>query len=525
VDPGNALDSLDRAIDAASRYGLDVTDARAVRTTLAERSGFPGDLYVLALAGGTGVGKSSLLNALAGTAVSAVGARRPTTAVPVAWLPAHRLAEAAPLLEWLGDVEVRVHDSGGDALAVLDLPDLDSIERGHATRVDALLPKVDAVVWVSDLEKYQDAVLHDVYLRSWMRRLSRQAIVLNKVDRVPPSDAEPLRADLRRQLAREGLPAAPVLLTSATSDVSELRRWLADGVEAKRVVIERRRASANAVLADLATAGGVSSEQEPSPLITPERREAAAGAATREMLSVLDLAGLERQSVAATRRAARLRGGGPIGIVRSFAERGLGVGGGRADPEGFLRRWRERGSMVRASQVIRDLVADAMPQVPASARRNLAGLADTSTITERLGRAADRAAGGSAGAFVPPASRMWPIVGIVQLAATLAALLGLVWLVTLWLGGGRPEPSAVSVPILGPIPIPTLLVVVGVLGWLLLGRLLAAHAAWLGRRWAGRTVADLSREVRRVVDETALGDLAEYERARSDLWRATHPRS
>ena len=53
-------------------------------------------------------------------------------------------------------------------LLVLDLPDLDSIEPSHAERVDQLLPRVDAVLWVTDPEKYQDAVLHDAYLHLWM---------------------------------------------------------------------------------------------------------------------------------------------------------------------------------------------------------------------------------------------------------------------------------------------------------------------------------------------------------------------
>ena len=67
-------------------------------------------------------------------------------------------------------------------------------------RVDQLLPRVDAVLWVTDLEKYQDAVLHDTYLHRWVGRLARQAIVINKIDRVGATDRERLRADLAGQL-------------------------------------------------------------------------------------------------------------------------------------------------------------------------------------------------------------------------------------------------------------------------------------------------------------------------------------
>ena len=104
------LDRLDEAIDAAAALGLDVTSASAVRDTARERLRFPADAYILAFAGGTGVGKSSLLNALAGQEVSAAGVRRPTTGDPVAWVPRGSRAELAPLLEWLHIGDIREHD-------------------------------------------------------------------------------------------------------------------------------------------------------------------------------------------------------------------------------------------------------------------------------------------------------------------------------------------------------------------------------------------------------------------------------
>ena len=69
------------------KLGVPTDDAEAIARDLAERLGFPAETYVLALVGGTGVGKSSLLNALAGSSVSDASARRPTTAEPLAWVP------------------------------------------------------------------------------------------------------------------------------------------------------------------------------------------------------------------------------------------------------------------------------------------------------------------------------------------------------------------------------------------------------------------------------------------------------
>src|SRR5438309_4473164 len=236
-----SLAALDDAVDAAATLGLDTSRARAALENARQRLGFEGSAYVLALVGGTGVGKSSLLNALAGGVVSTASARRPTTGTPVAWVAESARDETASLLRWLDVREVRDHANGAFAdVAILDLPDIDSTTPEHRARVDELLPRVDAVVWVADPEKYRDAVLHDAYLRRRAPRLARQLVVLNKADRVG-AEAERLREHLGASLRAEGIENVGVAVTSAApgGDTRELREWIQGGVDAKRVVAER----------------------------------------------------------------------------------------------------------------------------------------------------------------------------------------------------------------------------------------------------------------------------------------------
>jgi len=57
----------------------------------------------------------------------------------------------------------------------------------------------------------------------------------------------------------------------------------------------------------------------------------------------------------------------------------------------------------------------------------------------------------------------------------------------------------------------------GLLGWFLLGRVLLAHAGWLGRRWAARLRERITSEVADSVRATALGPLQRLDSRRHDL--------
>jgi 50S ribosome-binding GTPase len=513
-----SLAALDDAVDAAAALSLDTSRARRVLDDARRRLGFQGSAYVLAFVGGTGVGKSSLLNALAGEVVSAASARRPTTGTPIAWVAEGARAETAPLLSWLDVREVRDHSNGAFAdVAILDLPDVDSTTPEHRARVDELLPRVDAVVWVADPEKYRDAVLHDDYLRRWAPRLARQLVVLNKADRIG-ADAERLREHLSASLRGEGIENVGVAVTSATrdGDTHELRDWILNGVEAKRVIAERVGAELRDAALDLAARAGVL--QDAMPLITAEQRARVLADVTREAAAIIDLVGLEQQAVAATRLAARPRGAGPFGLLTTFLYKATGRDRVVADPEGYLRRWRERGTLARPAEPIRLLVGDLLPRVPPAVRGAVAALIDAEALRARLTSAIDAAVATRTADVRAPTSLVWSVIGALQYVVTAGLLFAGLWIAAVFLL--HAPFASVDVPVLGPIPTPLVVLAALLLAGFLLARLLGAHAGLLGRRWARRLRADLSRELERRLRDVLFARIDTIDAARVRIARA-----
>ncbi len=512
------LDALAEAIDAGTALGLDVSSATASRDIARERLRFPGATYVLALAGGTGVGKSSLLNAIAGSAVSRAAARRPTTSEPVAWVPRAGRAELAPLLDWLGLREIREHDDPRAAgVAILDLPDLDSIAPEHRARVDELLPRVDAVIWVADPEKYRDAVLQDDYLRRWMPRLARQLVVVNKADRLGPDDGERIRRDLAAALPPATAGAVDVILASAArgeAGIERVRAWIAGGADAKRVVAERVSAEARAAVRELAEQAGVVTGAVA--LVPPARRSQALHEMVREALGVLDLTGLERQAVSATRLAARPRGAGPLGPLTAAIYRWSGRAQVKAEPAAYLRRWRERATLARVTRPLRALVGDTLAAAPAALRTRIASAVDATALDTRVASALDAAAGVPLG--TPPASLLWVLIGFGQYLVTATLVFAALWIAVITFG--QVEVASVVLPVLGPVPTPLLLLAGALAVGYILARLLGAHARWLGHRWAGRIRRAITAELEPRLEAAALAPLDAVDAARARLAQA-----
>lgn len=239
-----------------------LADAQAVVAAANARLARSRAHTVVAIAGTTGSGKSSLFNALSGMELSEVDIRRPTTATVHACVWG-RPDEAVPLLDWL-EVPARQRflrespldgddQAGLRGLILLDLPDFDSLHAEHAAEVERVLALVDQIVWVTDPQKYADRVFHD-QLRRFRRYQQVMVVVLNQVDLLTPADTHAILVDLRRLLVADGLPEVPVLAASAVAGngPADLRQLLQQRVAGRRAVFQRLSADLDEVVAGLA---------------------------------------------------------------------------------------------------------------------------------------------------------------------------------------------------------------------------------------------------------------------------------
>ncbi|MGV1008127.1 MAG: GTPase [Dermatophilaceae bacterium] len=520
-----ALDCGGGQLDA-----LAVGQARRLVAKVAERTAIVGNHTVAALAGATGSGKSSLFNALVGAPVAAIGARRPTTSTPTAAVWGGE--PAFELLDWLG-VATR-HRVDGDApaactdgqpslegLVLLDLPDFDSREQSHRVEAQRILELVDVFIWVTDPQKYADALLHEDYLRRLASHDTVTLVVLNQADRLAPEAGAQCREDLRRLLAEDGMPSVQVHLTSATSGagIPLLRERLAAAVATQDAA--RRRLGADIVdFAGVLRRGVGDSEADVSDQQDAALVDALARAAGVPV--VLHAVGEDYL------REAGSRGGWLFTRwMRSF----------RADPLARLRLDRSSVELdAQARDSVRSVLGRSSIPLPSPSTRARVTLA-TRALADRAGaglpvpwaQAVDDAASPD-GADLTDAldqsvlhtplrsrnPRWWAAMGAVQALVGAATVVGLVWLLALAVVGWLQLP-AVPTPTLGELPWPTLLLLGG-LGLGLLGALLSRAWARAGARRRRRLVEQRLREA---IEQVAMARIVEPVTAVLHRHRAT----
>ncbi|MCF4119723.1 GTP-binding protein HSR1 [Antribacter sp. KLBMP9083] len=491
VDRTSALETAASEAEGRLAQAL-VDDARAVINRARERGGLSAEHTVVALAGATGSGKSSVFNAVAGQDIAVPGVRRPTTS--------HALAAvwgdgADPLLDWL-DVPRRHLMAGGDlaeaepaasgtaparsaspgsaaagddpgdgvhpgdrpasgsvgkglrglfrrrtpagdvsGLVLLDLPDHDSVMTDHRVRAERLVARADLLVWVVDPQKYADAALHEGFLRPLAGRADVVVVALNQVDRLASDETEAMLADLRRLLADDGLAGARVMALSARTGqgVDALHGLLAQAAAKREAANARLGADERSVAARIVDACGA-----PPPQHAGDRAQTALLAALEDAAGVPTVVSAVRESA---KRDAHAATGWPLTRW---------VAGLRRDP---LRRLGLRAADRRVPADRPDLVRTSLP-APRPAVRSAAssavrryveemtdGVADSWVLAARsraqdgideLPGALDHAV---ALTWLETVRRpwWWQAVNVLQWALVTVVVAGLLWLTALFL--------------------------------------------------------------------------------------------
>ncbi|GAA3511665.1 50S ribosome-binding GTPase [Aeromicrobium panaciterrae] len=523
-DVSKRLDGLTQAV-AASRGRIDeeiLAPAEMLAGRANERLRLSGEHTIVALAGATGSGKSSLFNALTDLELAGVGVRRPTTswALACAWGP----DGAQGLLEWMGIpprhqvsrlsmLDRSAEDTKLDGLVLLDLPDHDSTEVSHHLEMDRLVKYADLLVWVLDPQKYADAALHDRYIRPMASYSDVTVVVLNQIDRIPYEQRTRTLEDVRRILAAEGLPDVEVVGVSATrgDGIEDLKRLLATRIRAKASAKGRLGSDITAAAQVIAQVGGT--HQVPG--ISPADRRVLDDA----LVSCAGVPQVVDAIAAATRRQAILRTGWPVA-------RWLGK----------LRRDPLKGLMLDSDMSMTALARASLPEASPVQRANaelaIRDLAEKASVgLEHPWRDAVRAAASPPGHTIVDdldaaiaathvrarTAWWWRVVQVIQWLAMLGLIAGLGWLAAQGLQDSvYPDMSLPELKDIAGFPAAAVVAAGSAAVGIVLGLLSRVFARLSGRRRA----RNADRQLREAIDSVAVTRVVAPVQAELDAYGA-----
>ena len=219
------------------------------------------DAPLLAVLGGsTGSGKSTITNSLAGADVSPAGVLRPTTRAPVLichpddldWFTTTDVLPHLPRVTGEGTatgatLKVKAVDSLSPGLALIDAPDIDSVEEANRELATQLLAAADLWLFVTTAVRYADAVPWEFLSRAQSRGTSL-AVVIN---RMPVGAAAEIVPHLQSMLVDGGLDGVSIfaiennelsegrLPAEATHELSSMLSGLASDAEERARVVRQ----------------------------------------------------------------------------------------------------------------------------------------------------------------------------------------------------------------------------------------------------------------------------------------------
>ncbi|RNL87313.1 GTPase [Halostreptopolyspora alba] len=219
---------------------------------------------LIAVAGSTGAGKSTLVNSLVGEQVTTTGVRRPTTNSPVlacnptdvGWFSEASFLPTLPRVRQQGlampgkdgMLVLAASECMPEGVALLDTPDVDSAVAAHHEFAAKFLDAADLWMFVTTSTRYADARVWD-FLRVARDRNTSLAVVLS---RVPRRGRAQLLDHFGAMLEANGLGNATRFAISETDQISgerftsnvadDVRSYLAEvaGDLAQRDLVSRR---------------------------------------------------------------------------------------------------------------------------------------------------------------------------------------------------------------------------------------------------------------------------------------------
>jgi GTP-binding protein EngB required for normal cell division len=511
-DGGFSAELLDTAEHLVARAG--------------ERLRLSSEHTVVALAGGTGSGKSSLFNRLAGADFSPVGVTRPVTREVHACV--WGMPGAGPLLEWLGvprryryarSSPLSRGEQSLTGLVLLDLPDHDTVLTQTSGVADRLAEQADVTVWVLDPQKYADAAVHRRFLVPLAGHSDVLVVVLNQSDLLTGAQIEECLGDLRRLLDTENLSDTQVLVTSAATGggLDELRRLLADAVAARRAAAARISASLDGVVQRFEPCAGDPAARTAVPadaadqLVQAFMASAGVRAVGDALRAARELRAMDFVGWPIAWLAARLTGRNPLRKIK-LGKLWADLRNMTAGPSGA-----QQAEIDNAITKLADQIGQPLP-APWSRTTRAAVRSRAQQIPAALGAAMSEA--------LPAENSVagwWRLIGAWQGLLLGAVIVGLAWMATIvgfWVfGAGASVPRVFSDVALLPW-VAAMVIAVLVLGWLTSSaamNMVRNAAERESDRCTAETQDRFGAVARELVLVPAEAELAEFERFRDDL--------